>query len=46
MAYSGANVEIVCHRCKSRVSWVIGIPALHVVEYGAKNGKRQTAAFE
>jgi DNA-directed RNA polymerase subunit RPC12/RpoP len=46
MSYSGARVEIVCHRCKSLVSWVIGVPVLHVIKYGQKNDRHQTAAFE
>lgn len=46
MTPSGAAVQIRCHRCKSLVSWAIGLPKLVVIEHGPKNSIRRKVAFE
>ena len=41
-----AKLQIVCHRCKSMISWTIGQPELEIIKHGQKNERRQVAAFE
>lgn len=43
---ANVTIQVKCHRCKSVVEWILGTPVLTVTNWGVKNNKKSSTAFE